>query len=155
MHTHDQIAGSIIYIAARLESIANKYIFAPIGISSVSIKILGLLCCGKALTPGEILDKIGGTKSNISQRLNFLEKEGLIERTYAHFSEDKRRVAVQLTKKGTERMNEVMDRLNKAQISLENKFTKKELIEHKKFIKKISQILDTGEEEIRNAFKKD
>lgn len=149
-HNHDQIAGSIIYIGARLESIANHYVFAPMGISSVSVKILGMLCCGRALSPSEILERLGGTKSNVSQRLNFLEKEGLIERTHAN--QDRRKVAIQLTKKGTERMNAIMERLTKAQISLESKFSKQELQQHRKFIEKINRILDEGECEIRKAF---
>lgn len=149
---HDHLANSIIYIASRLEAVANRYVFAPQGLSSASVKIMGLLCCQQALTPSEILEKIGGTKSNISQRLNFLEKEGLIERTYAQYANDKRRVAIALTKKGNIILQEMRKRLKAAQISLESNFSQKELTEHRKFLEKINGILDMEEKELANVF---
>lgn len=153
MKNHDEISGSLIYVAARLEAIANRYVFLPMGLSSASVKILGILHCDKAMSPGEILEKIGGTKSNISQRLNFLEKEGLIERTYAQYAGDKRKVAIQATPLGEKRLHEILQRLRKANVKLESNFTKQEINELRNFLKKINQVLDLEESQMSTYFK--
>lgn len=146
------VAKQIIYIASRLEAIANHFVFNPAGLSSASVKILDILRCNTMLTPSDILEKIGGTKSNVSQRLNFLEKEGFIARTHSQYSQDKRRVAIKLTAKGNKKLSEMHERLKKAQLHLEKHFTKAELDAHYAFFEKIKLLLDTEKNEIKKLF---
>jgi DNA-binding MarR family transcriptional regulator len=146
-------AESIVCLAHRFESIANKYVFKPMGLSSSTMHILKLLKIHKELTASDIIEILNATKSNISQRLNFLEKEGHIQRVYAADKKDKRKITISLTNQGKEVIRNLENRFQKAQIKLEEEFTKKELEQHKNFITKINGILDKGEIELEKLFK--
>ncbi|MFA7319739.1 MAG: MarR family transcriptional regulator, partial [Parcubacteria group bacterium] len=73
----------IICLARRMEIIADKYVFKPLGISPISMKILKALKWHASLSPSDLIEITNSTKSNISQRLNLLEKEGSVRRDYA------------------------------------------------------------------------
>lgn len=140
------ISDSIIGAAMRLEGIANKHIFSHIDITSASIKIMCvLLKCPSANTPGGILEAIGGTKSNISQRLAFLEKNGFIKRKHADAGSDKRKVTICLTPKGKKKLLEAEKLIQKANMYLEKHFTNEELASHFAFFKKLNDILNKEE----------
>lgn len=138
-------AEPLVLTAARLELIANRYFFAPLGMSFATVRIIHLLTKKGTLTPSELLQKIGGTKSNISQRLNLLEKEGFIRRTYASNDLDKRIVKVTLTPQGKVKMKAIEASSRKAKIELTKQFSPKELAEFKQFITKLNKILDQAE----------
>lgn len=146
-------AESIICLSRRLESIANKYVFQPMGLSSISMKILKLVRRHGPLTASDMLDDLGATKSNISQRMNFLEKAGYIARKYGADKKDRRKIKIELTPKGKKTITELEKRFKKAQISFEEKFTQKELIDHRDFIKKINTILDEEKDNLEKIFK--
>ncbi|MCK9378545.1 MAG: transcriptional regulator [Candidatus Moranbacteria bacterium] len=146
-------AEAMICLSHRLELIADKYIFKPMGLSSISVKILMLLKNGSQMTVSELIKKTGATKSNMSQRLTFLEKEQYITRNYASDSNDKRKVLIKLTFSGKKRIIDLKKRLEKAQISFEKKFTAKEVSQHKDFIKKMNLILDNEEDKLEKIFK--
>lgn len=143
----------IIHLAHRFESIANKYVFQPMGLSPISMKILKLLKNKKSMTASELVEITNATKSNISQRLNFLEKENYIARTYASDATDKRKITINLTPSGKKRIEDLEKRFKKAQISFEKKFTEKEIAQHREFIQKLNAILDSGENELEKIFK--
>lgn len=153
MHTNDSSLHSIVCLAHRMEAMANKYIFIPMGLSSTSVKILGMLSHNSSLTPSQILEMSNSTKSNISQRLNFLEKEGLIVRDYASDQKDKRKVKVKLTEKGKDKMKEVRKVMTKAKFSVEKKLTQIEIAQHEAFMKKLNEILNVSESELEKLFK--
>lgn len=88
-----------MFTASRLEVIANRHLFGPLKMTISSMKILRLLEKMDQLTPKEIMENIGGTKSNISQRLDLLEKRGYITKDNKK-SDDKRKVYVRLTVTG-------------------------------------------------------
>lgn len=144
----------IIATATRLEVIANRFVFHPMNLSSATVKIMGYLCCAKKATPTDILNSVGGTRSNISQRLNFLEKEGYIVRTFAKFSSDKRKIVVKITERGKRTLQEVSKRLEKAQKALKDNFTKKELEGNEAFCRKMMDILSASDEELKKVFYK-
>lgn len=123
------------------------------GLSSTSMKILKLLKNRGPLTASKLIEITGATKSNLSQRLNFLEKENHILRTYASDKKDKRKVLIELTLTGKKMMLGIEKRLQKAQISFEKKFSEKEIAQHKAFIKKLNSILDSEESELEKIFK--
>lgn len=150
MHGKDSSLHSIVCLSHRIEAIANKYIFMPMNLSSTSVAILGMLAHHKSLTPSQILEMSNSTKSNISQRLRFLEKEGLITRDYGSDKLDKRKVKVMLTTKGKEKLKEMHRVMEKAKLTVEKKFTKSEILNHKNFISKLNKILDSEEKELAN-----
>ncbi|NTW26970.1 MAG: ArsR family transcriptional regulator [Candidatus Moranbacteria bacterium] len=143
----------IICITHRLEAIANKYVFQPMGFSHMSMKILKSLATSGPLTSSDLIRITSATKSNMSQRLSFLEKEDYVTRTHAENTGDKRKVIIKLTASGKRRLTDLEKRLQKAQISFEKKFTKNEIAQHKAFFKKLSVILDNGEHELAKIFK--
>ncbi|MFA5993686.1 MAG: winged helix-turn-helix transcriptional regulator [Parcubacteria group bacterium] len=143
----------IICLAHRLEAIANKYVFQPMGFSSVSMKILKALQLHSSLSPSDLITITSSTKSNISQRLNFLEKEGYLKRNSASVSSDQRKINIQLTRLGEKKLLEIEKRFNKARISFAQKLTAKEIEQHRLFIQKINTILDSEENELEKLFK--
>ena len=147
-------AESIICLAHRFEAIANKYVFQPMGLSAISMKILKLLRIHGPLMVGDLIEMTNSTKSNLSQRLNFLEKENYIIRNYAVSDKDKRKVRIGLTDQGKKIILDLEKRFKKAQISFEEKFTAKELEAHRAFLKKINSVLDTEEKELEKIFRR-
>lgn len=145
MLSNDSHLHSIVCLAHRIEGLANKHIFMPMGLSSISVKILGMLAHHKSLTPGQILEMSQSTKSNISQRLKFLEKEGLVTRDYGSDENDKRLVKVILTTKGKEKLKVMLRMMEKAKLSVEKKFTEAELQSNRAFIQKIHSIINSEE----------
>jgi DNA-binding MarR family transcriptional regulator len=140
------ISDSIIRTAMQLESIANRHIFSHIDMTSASIKIMCVLSkCPTCNTPTKILELIGGTRSNISQRLDYLEKNGLITRKHATAESDKRKVSVLLTAKGKRKLLEAEGLIQKANMYLEKHFTQDELAAHFAFFKKLNELLDAAE----------
>lgn len=154
MKKPEKIAEPIICVASRLEYIANKFVFNPMGTTSASIKILRLLQKIGPMTPNRILELSSGTKSNISQRLNNLEVKGYIIRDYAVFKDDKRKVVVKPTARGKDLLKQVEKRLKKGHLSLEQRFSKKEIADHQKFFQKIKDILDKEEKNLEKIFNK-
>jgi DNA-binding MarR family transcriptional regulator len=132
-------------MANRLENIASRYVFQPLGLSASSVKILGLLRHKRRATPGEILSCLGGTKSNISQRLRFLEKEGLIKRLPPRRAEDKRHVSIVLTAAGRRKLKIVSRHFSRSEMKLEEHFNLKEIQSHLKFFQKLHTVLNIKE----------
>ncbi|MFZ2188669.1 MAG: transcriptional regulator [Candidatus Moraniibacteriota bacterium] len=144
--SYHSIIEPIIFTASRLEAIADRCLFRPIGINISSVKIMGLLCHKKIMTPKEILELAGGTKSNISQRLNFLEKKGYIK-TQKNTFDDKRKLSITLTPIGKAKLKEMQKHIHKVKLELESNFTKKEIEQHFAFFNKLNKLV--------NAEKKD
>lgn len=91
------------------------------------------------------MDYLGGTKSNITQRLNFLERSKLILSARSKEG-DKRKVLVSLSPEGTKKIKDVMDIFKKNSIYLEKFFTEKELAEHFSFMRKMNTVLNDCEQ---------
>jgi len=143
----------IVCTAARLESIAQRFVFEPMGLTAASAKIIKFLAITPSgqLTPTEIMRQIGGTKSNISQRLNFLEKLGYIQRVMRSTG-DRRQTPVQLTAAGKKKYKEVRARLQGPVLMLEQHFTKAEIKTHLAFMKKMNHTLNMHEKELPKIF---
>ncbi len=144
----------IVCLAHRIEAIADTYVFKPMGVSAISMKILQLLKNHASLTPSDLLGMIHSSKSNMSQRLNFLEKEKYVTRVYGSNAVDKRKVAIELTPAGKRMIAGLEKRFQKAQISFEKKFSQKEILQHRAFIKKLTDIIDSSEHEFEKIFKR-
>lgn len=143
----------IICLARRFEAIGNKYVLKPMGLSSTSMQILRLLNSKGELTASDLIKITGGAKSNISQRLSFLEKERYIVKITPNNSADRRKTLLKITKAGKEKIMELEKRIKKAQISFEKQFTDEELAHHKAFFEKLTNVLNKGEDELNKIFK--
>lgn len=153
MDTTNAITHPIIYTAARLEAIADRYIFGPMGTTASSMKILRLLHNHGPLTSQRIGELGGGTKSNVSQRLDYLESKGYVARDPENFPADKRKVLVKITKEGGQQIAEIQKRMKKAQICLSRHFSEKEIAGHAKFFEKINLIIDKEQKNLDKIFK--
>lgn len=146
------ITEPIIFTASRLEAIANRYIFLPMGTTAAVMKILGLLKMKGPLTPRQIMDLAGGTKSNISQRLDTLEKNGFIVRDESIKQSDKRKVVIRLTAKGEYHIEALKKRMRKAQVCLSKHFSEEEITVHLRFFEKLNNIINEGEKNLKKVF---
>jgi DNA-binding MarR family transcriptional regulator len=148
------IPESILRSAARIKTIADHYVFNPLGMTTSTFRILNLLYRSEdgRQTPGELLKFSGGTKSNMSQRLNFLQKHGLVKRVNPKKGEDNRKVFVTLTASGKTLVKNVDKRISRAKIKLEDNFTQKEIEGYFSFIDKLNQFLDDNEKSLRSMF---
>lgn len=142
------IARLIIFTAARLEQFANIYVLKPLGLTTTAIKIMGLLYYHSPLSPTDILKSIGGTKSNVTQRLDFLEKSGLITRfTPKKNGSDKRKKMIKLTADGKKRLVTAQELINEKSLLLEKCFSRKKYNEYFEFLLKINILVNQSEEE--------
>lgn len=144
----DSLADPFIMTAMRLETLTERYLFKPTGISSASFKILAFIKNSPGCSPSQILNYLGGTKSNITQRLNLLEKNKYISSSRS--TGDKRKVLIFIDSSGVEKFNEVVDNFRKNSIYLEKFFNKKELCAHFSFMLKFNSILDKCEKIIQD-----
>lgn len=143
-NSYYSIIEPIVCTASRLEVIANRYLFGPIGMNISTVKIIGLLCKRKNMTPSEIMQLIGGTKSNVSQRLDSLEKKGYVK-IYKSNLKDKRKISVKLTVLGEKKMKELKKHFDKVRLELESHFSQKEIQQHFAFFNKLNKFVDSEE----------
>lgn len=143
--SRDSFADSFVLTAFRIEALTERYLFKPAGISSASFKILVFIRKHPNCSPIHIMDYLGGTKSNITQRLNFLEKSKLILSARSKEG-DKRKLLLLLTNEGLKKIKKVMISFKKNSIYLEKFFTEKELMEHFSFMKKMNSVLNECEQ---------
>lgn len=105
----NNIFRQLVVTAGRMESFANRQFFEPFGLTVSTCKILALFINKEKMTSKEIIYEIGGTKANITQRLNHLEKMKLIKRCQHSKCLDKRTVEIVVTEKGKKKMKEVYE----------------------------------------------
>lgn len=98
------------------------------------------------MAPKEIMKLVGGTKSNISQRLDYLEKKGYVK-IYKNMTGDKRKSSVKLTAAGKEKLQEIKSHFKKVKLELESNFSQEEIERHFAFFNKLNKIIDFKEKE--------
>ncbi len=146
------IAEYIVVTGVRLKTIANRFLFAPMGTTNAKFRILRMLSDGKPKRPSDIIKFAGGTKSNVSQRLNSLEDDGLILRLPPQKGSDRRNVLIQITPKGDKAIKKLITCLIKATKELEKHFAGKEIADVFAFLDKTNRILDEKEKTIPKLF---
>lgn len=147
------ITSPIVLTSARLEAIADRFVFIPMETSLASVRILRILQQNGSMNPKKIMEFSGGTKSNVSQRLKYLEEKGHVTRKYASVPNDKRRVLVEITKDGIKHLDFIDRRLKKAQMKLIGYFSQEEIDQHLAFFEKINSIIDMQEKNLTKIFK--
>ncbi len=143
------IPGMISMAALRLEALADRYFFKPYNLSSASFRILAIIDYAKESTPTEIMKYIGGSKSNVTQRLNFLNRLGLVSSSKDRIG-DGRSLKVRLTPAGKKLLREIKSIINKHNLKLDAFFTPEETVFFQKFINKIMFTLDSCEKKLVN-----
>jgi len=139
-----RLAGILVYTAMRLEKIADNYIFQPMHLSTASFRILMMLRQLGPQSPSDIMEALGGTKYNITQRLNHLAKKKMI--TLKHGEEkDKRRSSAAITASGRAQVNQALKTFKKHDLHVENYFTTKEMQDLLRLIRKLNAGLDQCE----------
>jgi DNA-binding MarR family transcriptional regulator len=116
---------SVFITAAELGRLVEPH-FARFGISQGRFATLMALrrATDQTATPAELSEHLSVTRATVTGLLDALEADGLVER--AHRKDDRRSVAVTITKKGTaliekilpehyERIGALMGKLNKAE----------------------------------------
>lgn len=141
-----------IFIGEKIESMANKYIFNPMGMTLSSMRVLSYINCRDKITAKEIIGLTGKSKSNITQRLNVLEKNGLIKRLKNNCAKDKREIYLKITPQGKKKVEGALKEIEKFHLSKTKFFTQAELRGHIKFMKKLSHFLDKKEEMLKKIF---
>lgn len=134
-----------------LESLGNRYIFNPVGLTATGFKILSALK-RSPMTHGTLLVSVGCLKSNLSQRLHALEKKGFIRRLPNKNATDKRQVFFQLTKNGGKVLHQAEIHARHASLSFEKCFSKKEISQHKAFLNTLLALLAEKETTLERHF---
>ncbi|OQB94025.1 MAG: MarR family protein [Parcubacteria group bacterium ADurb.Bin115] len=139
-----RLGGWLVFTAMRLEMMADRFMFKPLGLTTASFRILMLLDKLGPQTPSEIIELIGSTKSNVTQRINFLNRQGLIS-LKRKMGTDKRRVSVKITSLGLKKINTTRRLFKKHNLRIENYFSSKEMENFLRLIRKLNQGLDKCE----------
>ena len=139
---HLSLISPIMHMAHRIERLGDQCILEPLGLSHASFPLLWHILRHTELTPGALSSLTLASKSNISQRINVLERNGLVERHYGT-GDDRRSVTLRLTKSGKEKCEAACEKIKKSSIHLEQFFTPEELAAYHHFFEKLNHILDT------------
>jgi DNA-binding MarR family transcriptional regulator len=110
-----------------------------------SLKILDILSKTKNVTPTYLMSELNCTKSNITQRLNVMEKNGFIKRAVLNDPTDKRKIGVEITDLGKQIISETVNGMKKKGFEVEKKLGLKETAECNAFLKTINDLLDEYE----------
>ena len=144
VNAYYSIIEPIMMTASRIEAVANRLFFHPLGTNISNLKILHIVCHKPGISPKEILFLFGGTKSNLSQRLGVLEKKKLII-IKKNINGDKRKISIKLTSQGTEKLKAIKVRINEIKADLESNFSSQEIDRHFAFFIKLNYLLDKKE----------
>lgn len=132
--------------ALRLEMTADHLLFKPLNLTAASFRILAVLDRCGASTPTELISYLGGTKSNITQRLGFLNRGGLVK-TARLKSGDGRKILVSLTTAGRKQIKTVREIFETHNVHVEKFFRPEEIKGFVDFIIKLNQGLDACNQE--------
>lgn len=138
----------LMMAATRLEANANRYYFEPLGLTTTYCRIICILASQDKSTPTEILRRIGGTKSNVSQRLDVMEKNGWAKRTDPQAG-DKRNIHVELTAAGRKKYEDIKVLMAQRSAHLENILTPEEKRHAHIILDKLNAIMDGHDERLR------
>ena len=140
------IFSQIVKTANRLEVLANKYILEPLELTISSLTILDLIYKDKSVTPTQMMKAIYCSKSNITQRLNVMEKGGLIVRKPSPSEKDKRKIGIAMTEEGKKRYLQAMTVVRSKGAEVESRLRKADIADHHLFLENINRILDSYEQ---------
>ena len=136
-----KLAGWLVFTANRLESVAEQFMFKPMGLTAATFRILMILNGLGPKSPTELIEILGSTKSNLTQRLNWLSKNSLIILTRGK-ENDRRKTKAKITKLGEQKLQITCQLVKKNNLHIENYFSKKENREFLKLLYELNKGLD-------------
>jgi DNA-binding MarR family transcriptional regulator len=119
-----RLAGVLVYTAMRMERMADNSIFKPLNLTTASFRILMVLQEAGSQSPSDIIDALGGTKSNVTQRLNYLTKKKLVILTHGA-EKDKRRSSAVISDLGSKLVKDAYKLFKEKDLHIEKYFTTK------------------------------
>ncbi len=137
----NSVTRSILATANRLERFANSHIFKPIGLTSAIVQILYIINKQGSTTLTKLVQVLGRTKSNMTQRINLLENKGFVARS-GRDSGDARKNRIILTPKGKQVYQKAINRLRVSALDIDSLFSEQELSDHLDFMAKLNAKLD-------------
>lgn len=140
MDGNDSLSMKII----KTSSILSRYASNEGGdeaLSSTQEHILQLVFSGKVITPIAISRLLGLSRATITQHLNYMEKEGLINKKPSR--RDHRSINLRLTKKGQNKVILINSALEKMENGLENCFTPEEKKNLESYLDRIQNSLSS------------
>lgn len=148
-----RLAGWLVFTAMRLETLADRYMFKPLGLTTASFRILMMLYKSGPQAPSEIIEILGGTKSNATQRLNWLNRRGLIELTHKE-GDDKRRASARITTLGRQQVDKASRLFKDNDLHIEKYFSNNEMKDFMHLLRKLNLGLDQCEVGITKLYEK-
>lgn len=148
-----KLAGWLVFTAMRLELIAETKILKPMGLSAAAFRILMALKGLGSQTSSELNESLGGGKSNLAQRLSWLQKKGLITMK-RNIKGDKRKVLVNITTLGENRLQSTSKLIKDNNLQVEKYFKKSETQEFLRLLRHINNRLDNCQANINNIYEK-
>ena len=146
--SENEILRPIALAALKLETLGNHYFLRPLGLSTQAVQIMKIVNHYKEVTPSGVCQCLGSSKSNITQRLKWLEQKGLIEKSSTN-SDDKRQIYFKLSADGQAKMKTINRQLKESEMHLEKFFTKEEIKNHIKFFQKFLDLMSNCEVTIK------
>lgn len=132
----DNVIPLIMFTALRLEALADHHIFKQFGLTAASFRIMSLIERMGAASPSRIIELLGSSKSNLTQRLTYMAKAGLVKKNKE--GDDGRRVVVTLTKQGHEKYRQALKAAKSYDSHLESLFNDQEIGTYFDFMEKLN-----------------
>jgi|GEM_PF-413491 RND family efflux transporter MFP subunit len=134
------ITEKIIVLSRIIEHVANHNVLEKLGISLAGYEIMHILHFHSVSEPSVLAKFLGSGKSNITQRVNVLMKNGLITKIRSD-NGDGRKAPIKLTAKGKKLFALANQRLKKETSQLEKSVGEKEVKMCSPFLDKLFAIL--------------
>lgn len=146
-----RLAGWLVFTAMRLESIAETNIMKPMGLTASSFRILMALHSLGSQTSSELTETLGTSKSNLAQRLAWLQKKGFITMK-RNRKGDRRLVSITITSIGEEKLLITSKLIKDNNLQVEKYFNEKETQELLRLLRHINSCLDSCQTGINKIY---
>lgn len=140
----DNVIPLIMFTSLRLEAYAERNIFKQFDFTASNFRIMAMIDRLGPTFPSEIVTLLGFSKSNLTQRLSFMAKAGLVHKEKK--DDDGRKIVVSLTKEGKEKYLQALKIAKKKNKELGLLFNDKELDNYFDFMQKLN--LNLGKSDI-------
>jgi RND family efflux transporter MFP subunit len=141
--SNSRISEKLVILARIIEHAANHNVLEKLGISLAGYEIMHILRYNNTAEPSILAKFLGSGKSNITQRVNVLIKNGLVSKAKPKAG-DSRKILIRLTTRGKNLFEQAKIALERETAKLENKIGLKEIKLHSPFLKKIFNTLLAG-----------
>ena len=132
-------------VVTRFASIIERNVLRSHNLSTMTLRILFTIMVLDETSQSEILKYVNTSAPNLSQRIKWLEKEGLIK--ISRPTTDRRIKKIKLTTKGTYKTRSAMKDVSEFKSEWAKRFDREEMIQVMRVYMKVSEELDRLEAE--------